>query len=101
MSLRYKLVFRVPKAPAAYLEAQVFVDTVGSPQSYQDKLNRVFGGKPSFTVEKKADSKFPVVSAASICAKVTRDKEMDNWRFEEPGFRSCGQLGSGYPGGAH
>lgn len=51
--------------------AKVFVDTVGDPQRYQDKLTRVFENKVAFTVAKKADSIYPVVSAASICAKVT------------------------------
>ena len=50
--------------------AQVFVDTVGDPGRYQDKLTRIFENRVAFTVAKKADSIYPVVSAASICAKV-------------------------------
>ena len=48
----------------------LYVDTVGDPERYRQKLEDLF---PSLivTVEKKADSKFPVVSAASICAKVS------------------------------
>ena len=47
----------------------MFVDTVGDAERYEEKLSRLF---PSiqFCVRKKADSLFPVVSAASICAKV-------------------------------
>jgi hypothetical protein len=51
-------------------KAQVYVDTVGNPERYQDYLTKAFDNRIKFTVTKKADSLFPVVSAASICAKV-------------------------------
>lgn len=48
---------------------QVYVDTVGDPGKYEMKLSKNF---PSikFVVAKKADSLYPVVSGASIVAKV-------------------------------
>lgn len=51
---------------------EIYIDTIGQPGPYQTKLERVFPGR-KVTVEKKADSLFPVVSAASVVAKVTRD----------------------------
>lgn len=49
---------------------QVYVDTVGDPEKYQHKLQGLF---PSIkiTVAKKADADYQIVSAASICAKVS------------------------------
>jgi len=47
----------------------VYIDTVGDPGKYEMKLSKHF---PSikFVVAKKADSLYPVVSGASIVAKV-------------------------------
>ena len=51
----------------------------------------------------KADRDYPIVSAASICAKVTRDTELRDWKFE-PGLTGDAapsrKFGCGYPGGA-
>lgn len=53
----------------------VFVDTVGSPESYCTKLQGRFPHL-HVVVRSKADALFPVVSAASIVAKVSRDREI-------------------------
>ncbi|CAD7012198.1 unnamed protein product [Ceratitis capitata] len=77
--------------------AEVYVDTVGPPEKYQDKLKAIF---PQFkiTVAKKADSTYPIVSAASICAKVTRDTALKVWKFPESNELNSVKFGSGYPG---
>lgn len=82
----------------------VFVDTVGPPEKYQAKLSSLFPGI-KITVSKKADSLFPVVSAASIFAKVARDKALTSWKFKEKSYqglqfeKSASIWGSGYPAG--
>jgi ribonuclease HII len=48
---------------------QVYVDTVGDAEKYRIKLSERFPAI-KFVVAKKADSLFPVVSGASIVAKV-------------------------------
>jgi ribonuclease H2 subunit A len=75
---------------------EVFVDTVGDPNSYQAKLKGQFPNI-AITVAKKADSTYPIVSAASICAKVTRDKAVKEWKFIEGGQQVESNYGSGYP----
>uniref|UniRef100_A0A8C9Q806 Ribonuclease n=1 Tax=Spermophilus dauricus TaxID=99837 RepID=A0A8C9Q806_SPEDA len=61
---------------------QVFVDTVGLPETYQERLT---------------DALYPVVSAASICAKVARDQAVKNWQFVEDLQDLDADYGSGYP----
>lgn len=84
--------------------AEVYVDTVGVPEKYQAKLEEVFP-ELKITVAKKADSLYPCVSAASICAKVARDKAVTDWIFTEAADKSnpisfTKEWGSGYPGDA-
>jgi len=85
----------------------IFVDTVGPPEKYQAKLSALFPDI-KITVSKKADSLFPVVSAASICAKVARDKALTDWQFKEQHFQNLKPdkkdksiWGSGYPAGKY
>lgn len=72
----------------------VFIDTVGPPVSYQRKLEMKFPDL-KFTVCKKADSIYPIVSVASVIAKVTRDMHLKE--LNRIYLREDIKLGSGYP----
>ncbi|KAB5523596.1 hypothetical protein PHYPO_G00154440 [Pangasianodon hypophthalmus] len=75
---------------------EVFVDTVGPAEKYEEKLSQRFPGV-KVTVRPKADSLFPIVSAASICAKVARDHAVKGWKFTEDLGEVDTDYGSGYP----
>ncbi|XP_004497147.1 ribonuclease H2 subunit A [Cicer arietinum] len=79
------------------LLTEVYIDTVGDPGKYEMKLSKKF---PSikFVVAKKADSLYPVVSGASIVAKVTRDRAIREWVLDETADNIDRNFGSGYPG---
>ena len=86
---------------------EIYIDTIGKPEIYQQKLERIFP-TISITVAKKADSLYPCVSAASVCAKVTRDAALkvcyraysgDSTDYEESRASAEG-WGSGYPSDA-
>ncbi|KAH7073662.1 ribonuclease H-like domain-containing protein [Paraphoma chrysanthemicola] len=89
---------------------EIYIDTIGKPEIYQRKLERIW---PTIriTVAKKADSLYPVVSAASVCAKVTRDAALDvcyepyhsrNTEANDAAddAKVCIAWGSGYPSDA-
>lgn len=74
----------------------IYVDTVGPPEKYQTYLKSIFTNC-DVTVAKKADSLYPIVSAASICAKVARDHALSVWKFQEGLDLKSEDFGSGYP----
>lgn len=76
----------------------VFVDTLGKPETYKKQLSDRFPGY-SFTVCSKADSIYPVVGAASIFAKVTRDFNLEHWKPQGSSLSFDREFGSGYPSG--
>ncbi|KAK6356998.1 hypothetical protein TWF718_001330 [Orbilia javanica] len=78
---------------------EIFVDTVGPAATYQAKLQRRFPST-KVTVSKKADSLYPSVSVASICAKVTRDFALEEYFKLATGSDEAPNNGSGYPGDA-
>ncbi|KAK3186085.1 hypothetical protein K4F52_005075 [Lecanicillium sp. MT-2017a] len=83
---------------------EIYVDTIGPPATYQAKLQRIFP-TAKVTVAKKADSLYACVSAASVCAKVTRDLALetlyedrkDPRDHEGEGDEGAMVWGSGYP----
>lgn len=82
----------------APIVTDVYVDTVGDPSTYQMKLEQKLGkGFAKFIIEKKADAKFKVVSAASIVAKVSRDRLLRDWKWKEGNIDLDKKFGSGYP----
>lgn len=60
--------------------------------SFGNRLSAAVGGSSKIVAKHKADDTYPVVSAASIMAKVTRDRAIDALH-EEFGTN----VGSGYP----
>ena len=83
---------------------EIYIDTIGSPHVYQKKLERIFP-TTMITVAKKADSLYPCVSAASVCAKVTRDAALEvcyhSYAAEKGVEGAVGDgWGSGYPSDA-
>ena len=83
--------------------SKVYVDALGTTSTYEKYLSSLFPGI-DFTVTSKADSKFKIVGAASVAAKVTRDACVEGWCFEESEDKEeltwSAELGSGYPSGA-
>ncbi|KAG5985436.1 hypothetical protein E4U55_002357 [Claviceps digitariae] len=78
---------------------EIYVDTIGQPATYQAKLQRIFP-TTKITVAKKADSLYACVSAASVCAKVTRDAALEQLYKARGESSAEAEWGSGYPSDA-
>ncbi|KZT40444.1 ribonuclease H2 subunit A [Sistotremastrum suecicum HHB10207 ss-3] len=87
--------------------SEIYVDALGPSVPYQAYLSSLYPTM-DITVTPKADSKYKIVGAASVAAKVTRDAWIEGWGFEEEyldgdlegggGGKKWGEsLGSGYP----
>ncbi len=69
-----------------------YIDCVGiNTRKFEENILKNLNVECSLVVEHKADANHPVVSAASIVAKVLRDREIENLKVE------YGDFGSGYP----
>ena len=72
---------------------KVFIDSPERDiEAFKQKIiSKLSRGDVEVICENKADDKYPVVSAASIIAKVTRDREVEKLRTQ------YGDFGTGYP----
>lgn len=68
---------------AGYAVEGLYVDTVGDPGKYRERLVREFPEIPTVVVAAKADGTYPCVGAASVVAKCLRDTMLRTWRFRE------------------
>lgn len=90
--LNYLEAMAMAKAIRDLRPDRVYVDTADVlPDRFAGDILRVLGWEPEVVCEKKADVRYPVVSAASILAKVRRDCFISRLREEH------GDFGSGYP----
>lgn len=70
----------------------VYIDAIQqNVETFVIKLKKYLKKAPKIVAKNKADTLFPIVSAASILAKVTRDQEIDKIK------EKFGPVGSGYP----
>eukprot|EP00514_Thraustochytrium_sp_LLF1b_P007921 CAMPEP_0184536628 /NCGR_PEP_ID=MMETSP0198_2-20121128/16548_1 /TAXON_ID=1112570 /ORGANISM="Thraustochytrium sp., Strain LLF1b" /LENGTH=307 /DNA_ID=CAMNT_0026929797 /DNA_START=5 /DNA_END=928 /DNA_ORIENTATION=+ len=76
--------------------AEIYVDAVGNCERYQQRLSRDFPNA-CVTVKPKADAIYKVVGAASIYAKVTRDRSLKSWVFREQYASDGTPLATGSP----
>ena len=69
----------------------IYIDAFGPAEKLGSQMRAALPFKARVIAEHKADMKYPIVSAASIMAKVTRDRIIERLKVE------VGDFGSGYP----
>lgn len=90
--LNYLETIHMAKVIDALRVDEVFVDAPDvNPVRFKAELEGLLSCKPRVVAEHKADVNYSVVSAASIVAKVERDRDVEELR------RVHGDFGSGYP----
>ena len=84
---------------------RILLDQLGPTQKHlyeiRHRCRQFLSSDTEIVSESKADDRYPVVSAASIVAKVTRDNLLENWEFVETkigGKPISHDFGCGYPG---
>jgi len=74
---------------------KIYIDACSNnKRAFSNKIKSkliVYNSNIEIIAEHKADDKYKIVSAASIVAKVTRDRIIDNYK------KIYGEIGSGYP----
>jgi len=62
----------------APLDSQVFIDSPDNiPIKFSERIKRFLSPAPYLVCENKAEDRYPIVAAASIIAKVERDREIE------------------------
>lgn len=90
--LNYLEAIHMAKVIDALDVEEVYVDAPDTnPSRFQGELADLLSTKPRIIAEHKADVNYPIVSAASIIAKVERDRDVAELR------QLHGDFGSGYP----
>jgi len=90
--LNYLETIHMAKVIDALRVDEVFVDAPDiNPVWFKAELEELLSSKPRIVAEHKADVNYPIVSAASIVAKVERDRDVEELR------KLHGDFGSGYP----
>ncbi|MFH1972000.1 MAG: ribonuclease HII [archaeon] len=85
-AVKYAMVINALNPDKAYVDCP----SVNN-KAFKEYMEQFLKKKPELIVENKADLNYPIVGAASILAKVTRDREIKKLR------EKYGDFNSGYP----